>query len=94
MTAKHLTVRSVKSKLTRAGVDYSALNFALIDRSGTHTGGVYEGQYVEKIDVRITGDPASRREARSALGECGLWVTPTYEYDDWSRGTVPKAAHA
>lgn len=94
MTSKHLTVSSVRAMLTRAGVDYSALTFTLIDRSGTHTGGMYEGQYVEMMDVRITGDLAVRREARMALGERGLWLTPTCEYDDWSRGAAPVATHA
>jgi hypothetical protein len=94
MTAKHLTIRTVRSMLTRSGVDYSALDFAIIDRSGTHTGGMYEGQYVEKIDVRITGESAARREARQALGERGLWLTPNGEYDDWSRGSAPAASHA
>lgn len=92
MTAKHLTVGSVRSMLTRAGIDHSALTFALIDRSGMHISGIYEGQRVEEMDVRITGDPTARREARTVLGERGLWLTPTREYDDWSRGAMPVVA--
>lgn len=94
MTAKHLTVASVRSILSRAGVNCSDLTLDLIDRSGTHTGGIYECQYVEEMDVRISGDPEARRKARAVLGERGLWLTPTCEYDDWSRGAAPVATHA
>lgn len=94
MTAKHLTVASVRSMLSRAGVNYSDLTLDLIDRSGTHTGGIYEGQYVEEMDVRISGDTDARREARAVLGERELWLTPTSAYDDWSRGPAPVATHA
>lgn len=94
MTAKHLTVASVRSMLSRGGVNCSDLTLDLIDRSGTHTGGIYEGQYVEEMDVRISGDPDARREARTVLGERGLWLIPTCEYDDWSHGAVPVVARA
>lgn len=83
---RHLTVRSVKSMLSRAGINCNDLNFEPIDRSATHTRGIYQGRHVERVDIRVTGPLTARKQARNALGERGLWLTPTDQYDDWSRG--------
>ena len=89
MVAKHLTIRAVKSMLTRTGVDYSGLSFECIDRSAIHDGGTYEGQYVEKIDIKISGPKSLRQQAGSALFEQGLECAPFPDCDYYSRGGTP-----
>lgn len=93
MKTNHLTIRSVKAILTRAGFDYSELSFTIINRSGSHMGGRYTGHRVEQFDVRIAGQPDSRRTVRAILGERGLEVAPMPDHDDWSRGSVAIPAH-
>lgn len=75
--------------LTRAGVDYSGLSFEDIDRSAIHTGGTYEGQYVEKIDIKISGPKALRQHVGSTLFEQGLECAPFPNWDYYSRGAKP-----
>lgn len=89
VVGKHLTIRAVKSMLTRTGVDYSELSFERIDRSATHTGGTYEGQYVEKIDIKISGPKSLRQQAGSALFEQGLECATFPDCDYYSRGAKP-----
>ncbi len=91
---RHLTARSVKSMLSRAGINYDGLEVERTDRSATHTGGAYKGQYVEKFDVRVSGGPDARREARHVLSERGLELAPFPTHDDWSRGPQPIADNA
>lgn len=85
MIRKTLTVPTVKSLLTRAGIDHSQLTITHIDTTSTHSAGTHLGQYVESSNVRISGDPSTRRQARAALSDHGLCVAPLPQYDDWSR---------
>lgn len=88
MKTNHLSIRSVKSILTRAGFNYSVLSFTIINRSGIHMGGRYTGHRVENFDVRIAGNPESRRTVRAILSEHGPEVVPMPNHDDWSRGSI------
>lgn len=92
MRIRHLSISGVKAMLTRRGVDHSHLEFQRIDRSTIHTAGEYNGQFVEVIDIRITGDRQARNHARQALGDAGLELSPMPEYDDWTRGSYPVSA--
>lgn len=76
-----LTARGVKTMLTRAGVDYSALTITddpdvWVD---IETG-------IGSTSVRIEGPEDARRQATDALfwGR-GLGHAPYPEYDSWSR---------
>lgn len=81
MTARPLTVRGVKTILTRAGVDYSALT--IIHDPAIWTD-VETGR--SSTSIRIEGPKEAREAAWDALfyGH-GLGCAPYTEYDMWSR---------
>lgn len=67
-----LTVRGVRSRLTRAGVDHAPLRITQF------------GDYV-RIDSDGCDDDIRRRAAFNVLFDAGLSVAPYPEYDLWIR---------
>jgi hypothetical protein len=81
MSARPLTVRGVKTILSRAGVDYSALMITYDPRVWTdlETG-------CQSTSVKIAGPREAREAAWDALFYRGdLGCAPYPEYDMWSR---------
>lgn len=88
--SNHLTIRGVKTMLTRAGIDTCALSFTRHDRSGQHVTGHYECKYVEKVDIEITGPKTVRADVRAELFDRGLECAPYPDRDFFSRGGFPR----
>ncbi|WP_222127567.1 hypothetical protein, partial [Brevibacterium casei] len=86
----HLSVRSFKTMLTRAGVDTDGLSFTRHDRSGQHDAGIYAGRYVEKVDIEVSGPKSARGPVRTALFDRGLECAPYPDRDFFSRGDFPQ----
>lgn len=72
MGAAQLTVRGVRSRLTRAGVDHAPLRIT------------QHGGYV-KVDSDGCDDDIRRRAAFQVLFDAGLSCTPYPEYDLWTQ---------
>lgn len=85
-----LTVQEVEQLLTRAGLDCTALTLTEIDRSATHTAGMYAELYVHHRVVVIRGDETCRRLASTRLHEEELWCAPFSDRDEWSRDSQPE----
>lgn len=88
--SNHLTVRGVKTMLTRAGIDTRALAFTRHDRSGQHVSGIFEGRYVEKVDIEVSGPKTVRDDVRAELFDRGLECAPCPDRDFFSRGGFPR----
>jgi hypothetical protein len=69
---KPLTVRGVRSRLTRAGVDHAPLKIT------------QQGDYV-RVDSDGCDDDIRRRAAFNVLFDAGLSCVPYPEYDLWRR---------
>ena len=81
MSARALTARGVKTILSRAGVDYSALTI-------THDPAVWTDLETgrQSTSVRIEGPQQARRAAWDVLFfSRDLACAPYPEYDMWSR---------
>lgn len=70
MAAAQLTVRGVRSRLTRAGVDHAPLKIT------------QWGDYV-RVDSDGCDDDIRRRAASDVLFDAGLSCAPYPEYDLW-----------
>lgn len=88
-THETLTIRSVQDLLSQAGVDYSALTFDCVDRSGTHDGGMFAGRYVEDVGITVTGPKTSRDQVSAVLYDHELWCAAYPDWDEWSRDPFP-----
>ena len=77
--ARNLTARGVKTMLTRAGVDHSALTIRDDDtvRRDLETGAA--------AAVIIEGPREARTRAYHVLFDRGLSVAPHSDHDEWSR---------
>jgi hypothetical protein len=77
--ARNLTARGVKTMLTRAGVDHSALTIRDDDtvRRNLETGAA--------AAVIIEGPKEARTRAYHVLFDRGLSVAPHSDHDEWSR---------
>jgi hypothetical protein len=80
MTAKALTARGVKTMLSRAGVDYSALT--ITDDPAVWTD-LETGR--RSTSVKIEGPKEARWQAQVVLFDKGLSNAPYPDHDEWSR---------
>lgn len=69
-TVKPLTVRGVRQRLTRAGVDHYPLRIT------------QDGDYI-RVDSDGCDDDIRRRAARQVLFDAGISLAPYPEYDLW-----------
>ena len=77
----NLSIRAVRSMLTRDKVDQSQLTLTEFSRGICHPGKAE----TSRVEVHITGPRDARRAAATALLERGLTIAPYPERDEWQR---------
>lgn len=78
-----LTVRGIKTRLTRAGVDYSALTITCQNQTSRTVDIDHTGQWKRRAIVIVSGPREARRPASNVLFDGGLSCAPYPDRDEW-----------
>jgi len=79
-----ITVRGVKQRLSRAGIDHSALTITEEVVRYRQVDFNYTGPWQNKTMVTITGPKPVRRAASDVLYDAGFANAPYPDHDEWA----------
>lgn len=83
MIRRQLTARGVKTRLTRAGIDHTALTITDKAQTARQVDINFSGPWQRRNVVLIHGTKEQRRPAFHALFDAGLACAPYPDHDEW-----------